>query len=526
MSITAPSSSTQSSERVQHLLAAVAVVPVLASVYQTLVLTDVTSDVIRKGIEADSYQMLWTSIAWGVSVIYGVFAGLAGMAHYGSRSVLTLGLAFFALGNFLCGASVDVVTLSCAKLVEGIGKGMVIVLCRATLYKQFDKALLIALGIYGVLAYSTRPTTPLFTAYVNETLSWRWIFWVNIPIALVGLVLVRALFRPDRPPKPLPLRIDWFAVTLFAAWIVCLGFAFGWYRKWGGWTSDTYAAVVIASLVLPVLVVIRVWGGSSPDEHLKRMLKVRGYLVAMSTRTLLLLNLLAVLTVVAVYMVSLRDYPREVAGEVLACASIPMAASTLLTTMFHRRWLRPVWLFVGALGSSACVWWLSSVDNFTSKGDLSLMLAVWGAFVGLLPPVFLTDEVEVLDPRDALYGGGLAIVCLVIPLLMVPMLTQTIISEWTDRAVEAQRQNLREERPAVRDAAAALADDYRQRGATPAEAQQHAGVALGASVKLESVARGIRSGLRFLSLITGALGLVVGLIRWLAPSHPMRMITR
>jgi hypothetical protein len=275
-----------------------------------------------------------------------------------------------------------------------------------------------------------------------------------------------------------------------------------------------------------VLLVVRVWGGHSPDEHLTRILKVRGYLLAMCIRTLLLLNLLAVLTVIAVYMVNLRDYPRDVAGEVLACVSVPMAASTLLTTVFHRRRVRPFLLLVGALGSSACVWWMSSADNFTSREELSVMLAVWGGFVGLLPPVFLTDEVEVLDPRDALYGGALAIVCLVIPLLMVPLATQTTISAWTDRAVEAQRQNLREERPAVRDAAAAVADDFIRRGATPAEAQQHASVALGASVKLESTARGIRSGLRFLSLMTGALGLVVGLLRWGAPSPPLRTVTR
>src|SRR5438034_10141584 len=96
---TAKAPSTQSSGHVQRLLATVAVVPVLASVYQTLVLTDVTSDVIRKGIEGDTYQMIWTNVAWGVSVIFGVFAGLAGMARYGARAMLTLGLALFALGN-------------------------------------------------------------------------------------------------------------------------------------------------------------------------------------------------------------------------------------------------------------------------------------------------------------------------------------------------------------------------------------------------------------------------------------------
>src|SRR5438105_14882313 len=119
MSTAPPSPPTQAPEHVQRLLAAVAVVPVLASVYQTLVLTDVTSDVIRKGIEGDSYQMLWTNVAWGVSVIYGVFGGLAWMARHGARSALTLGLALFAVGNLLCGAAVDVETLCGAKLVEG-----------------------------------------------------------------------------------------------------------------------------------------------------------------------------------------------------------------------------------------------------------------------------------------------------------------------------------------------------------------------------------------------------------------------
>src|SRR5262249_33114555 len=242
--------------------------------------------------------------------------------------------------------------------------------------------------------------------------------------------------------------------------------------------------------------------------------------IAMSTRTLLLLNLLALLTVIAEYMISLRDYPREVAGEVLASASLPMASMTLLATVFHRRALRPFLLLVGALGSSACIWWMSSVDNFTSKEDLSLMLAVWGGFIGLLPPVFLTDEVEVLDPRDMVYGGALAIVCLVIPLVLVPSITHTAVSEFTDRAVDAQRQNLGEDRPVERETAEALAEYYRQQGATPAEAQQLAGVDLGASVKLQSAARGVSHGLRFLSLTTGALGLVLGLLRWFAPSPP------
>jgi drug/metabolite transporter superfamily protein YnfA len=146
-------------------------------------------------------------------------------------------------------------------------------------------------------------------------------------------------------------------------------------------------------------VVLGVWLGSdfSPDEHLKRLLRPRVFILAMTTRGLMLLNLVAVLTIVGLYATELRGYPRITAGWLMVPAAVTMAATTFLTTRFHRRRLRHVWLVVGVVGTAACVWWLSSVDNFTPKEHLILMLACWGAFLGLVPPVFLTDEIEGLD---------------------------------------------------------------------------------------------------------------------------------
>src|SRR5262245_61829298 len=109
-------------------LAAIAIVPILATVYQTLVLTDVTDDVIRMGIEAEHYSMIWATVSWGIATLYGVFAGLWAMPRFGSRNTIVVGLFLFALGNLLCGLSFDVVSLSAARLVEGLGKGMTIVL--------------------------------------------------------------------------------------------------------------------------------------------------------------------------------------------------------------------------------------------------------------------------------------------------------------------------------------------------------------------------------------------------------------
>jgi MFS family permease len=490
-------------------LAAVAIVPILATVYQTLVLTDVTDDVIRLGIQAEHYGMIWSSVSWGVAVIYGVFAGIWAMARYGARITLLTGLAWFAIGNLLCGSAVDLESLMAAKLVEGIGKGMVIVLCRSLLYRQFDRMVIVAIGFYGVVAYATRPTTPLLTALVNEELSWRWIFWINVPIALLAFPLVLRFIKPDRPPKPLPLRIDWVAVTLLAIWVVCVAFAFGWYRKWGGWSSNAFAATALAVVILPFFLVARVGSGLAIDEHFRRMFRVRMYVLAICVRTLMLLQLLAVLTLMAKYCLALRDYPRDVTGWILAPASMTMLISTTLTTRFHRREFRHLWLLIGVIGCAACLWWMSAVDNYTSKGEVAWMIGCWGLFVGLFPPVFLQDEVEGLDRRDFLYAGALAIVALIVPIVVVPTMTSTIVSAWSDRAFDAQRLSLQENRPEVEIASARIADYYRQHGVEAADLPRMTSTVLGTAVKEAAVSHGIQSGLRFLSLAVGAMGLVV-----------------
>src|SRR5262249_45536641 len=149
---------------------------------------------------------------------------------------------------------------------------------------------------------------------------------------------------------------------------------------------------------------------------------------------------------------------------VLAPATVTMAVTTFLTTWFHRPALRHVWLFVGVVGCAACLWWMSYADNFTSKSQVALMIGIWGLFVGLFPPAFLQDEVEGLDRRDSLYGGAVAVVFLIVPIVVIPTMTGTVVSAWADRAADAQRLNLRENDPALQDSSARIADYYRQRG--------------------------------------------------------------
>jgi MFS family permease len=498
----------------RHWLAALAILFVFFAPYQTLVQTVITDDAVRKGLDIDDYDMIWQQVGYGVGILYGLFTGLWLSGRIGARYTIALGLLGFAVGNLLCGAAVGLESLALGRFVDGFGKMMVMALCRTTLYKQFDRLLLVAIGFYGAFAYATRNLTPLLMAELDVWLSWRWMYWFYVPIALIGMVLVWRYLRPDRPPRPVHLPIDWLAVTLFTAWVVAIVFAFTWYRKWGGWTSNAFTATATLIVALPVVLVVRLGSGYSPDEQLKRLLRNRVFILAMTTRGLMLTHMVAVLTIVGMYATELRDYPRITAGWLMAPAALTMASTTLLTIWFHRRGLRHVWLIVGFVGAAACTWWLSSLDNFTSKEHITFVLACWGAFLGLIPPVFLTDEIEGLNPKEFLYAGALAVVGLVVPILTVPSATGTVIKASSDRALDAYRLNLSTNRPAVSEAGARVADYYRQRGSSGPSLAQETGTVLGTFATVESVAYGFHHGLRFLSLTMLAVGLTVALLLW------------
>jgi MFS transporter, DHA2 family, multidrug resistance protein len=500
----------------RHWLAALAVLFIFFAPYQTLVQTVITDDAVRKALNIDEYDMTWQQVGYSVGLLSGLFAGLGLSARIGARYTIALGLVGFALGNLLCGAAVGLKSFVLGRFADAFGKMMVMVLCRTTLYKQFDGRLLVAIGLYGTFAYATRNATPLLMAELDVGLSWRWMYWFYIPIALVGMVLVWRYFLPDRPPRPVAMTVDWLAPVLFTVWVVAIEFAFSWYRKWGGWTSNAFAATVLLCVTLPVVLVVYLGSNYSPDEHLKRIVRTRVFVLSMTVRGLMLTHLVGVLTIVGLYATELRGYDRTTAGWLMVPTTLAMASSTALTTLFHRRSLRHVWLVVGFVGTAACVWWLSSLDNFTPKEHVALILACWGAFLGLIPPAFLTDEIEGLDRKDFLYAAALTLVGIVTPIITVPTATGTVIKAWSDRALDTYRLNLSTNRPAVSEAAARIADYYQQRGLSGPALQQETGTVLGTFATVESVAFGFRQGLRFFSLMMLGLGLPLALLLWQA----------
>jgi hypothetical protein len=105
-----------------------------------------------------------------------------------------------------------------------------------------------------------------------------------VPVGLIAAALVWKFIRPDRAPKPIHAWVDWLSIHTFVAWIVAIVFAFAWYRKWGGWSSNAFVTPVVLCCALPLFLVLWVGSGFSPDEHLKRILRARVSVLSLTTR--------------------------------------------------------------------------------------------------------------------------------------------------------------------------------------------------------------------------------------------------
>jgi EmrB/QacA subfamily drug resistance transporter len=133
--------------------------------------------------------------------------------RFGTRVIFRIAIAIFALGSALCGFSNSIGTLVAARALQGVGGAMMVPVGRLVILRTIPKSALV-----DALAWLTIPALigpilgPPLGGFITTYFSWRWIFWINLPIAALGLVLA-TLFIPDVRGET-QSRFDYFGFIL------------------------------------------------------------------------------------------------------------------------------------------------------------------------------------------------------------------------------------------------------------------------------------------------------------------------
>ena len=142
--------------------------------------------------------------------------------RFGTRRVFASAIGIFTLGSFLCGMSSDIHALVACRILQGVGGSMMVPVGRLTLVRTFAKSELVrAMSFVSIPALIAPMLGPIAGGLIVGYLHWRVIFFVNIPIGLIGLFLVY-LHLPDYREHTNPLDVT--GLILFGSGVALLSY--------------------------------------------------------------------------------------------------------------------------------------------------------------------------------------------------------------------------------------------------------------------------------------------------------------
>jgi EmrB/QacA subfamily drug resistance transporter len=233
---------------------------VLVSVATFMLLLDVTIvNVALPDIQRELHASL-SSLQWVVdaySLMLAAFLLTAGSLgdRLGRRRVFTIGFGIFTGASFLCGISNDPTLLNLARGLQGIGAAGMFATSLALIGQEFhgkDRAT--AFGVWGATVGGAVAVGPLVGGVITENFGWEWIFFVNVPIGIVAMILTERKIVNVFAEKPEPIDIPGLLTFSSALFLLVFGLIRGNPEGWG--STQIVLCLVGAAVLLAGFVAI------------------------------------------------------------------------------------------------------------------------------------------------------------------------------------------------------------------------------------------------------------------------------
>jgi EmrB/QacA subfamily drug resistance transporter len=394
VSSTAPAPSQQ--ERVRVIFGALILVFLLASLDQTIVSTALPTIVGELGgLQHLSWVVTAYLLASTVSgPLYGKFGDL-----YGRKVVLQTAIVIFLVGSALCGASQNMAQLISFRAVQGLGAGGLIVTAIAVVGDVIpprDRGRY--QGIFGAVFGVSTIIGPLLGGFFVDNLSWRWIFYVNVPIGAVAFAVIGAVFRVR--PTHRQHKVDYLGAALLAGGLSAVVL----FTSLGGTTWAWDSAQIIALVVIAVVSIASfVFVESRVTEPILplSLFRNRTFRVTSGIGFIVGLALFGAVTYLPLYLQVVKGVSPTRSGLQLTPLMLGLLITSILSGQLITRWGRyRIFPIVGTAVITVGMVLLSRLGTGTSLWTAALDMVVLGLGLGLVMQVLVLAVQNSVDYRD------------------------------------------------------------------------------------------------------------------------------
>jgi EmrB/QacA subfamily drug resistance transporter len=246
---------------------------------------------------------------------------------YGRKLLFYVAITVFLAGSILCGLSQTMLQLILFRGLQGLGAGGLMTLAQTTigdLIPPRERGRY--QGLFGAVFAACSVAGPLLGGIITDALSWRWIFYVNLPIGAAALVLIAVGLR--KPGPRAPHHIDYTGAGLLSSGTVCLLL----FLSWGGavypWTSPIILGIAAGAALLFGLLIFQEGNIDEPILPL-RLFRDLGFLISVSVIGLNAMALFGSLVFLPLFFQLVLGASPSHAGLLMA----PMMAGVIVTSV-------------------------------------------------------------------------------------------------------------------------------------------------------------------------------------------------
>ncbi|HEX3488338.1 MAG TPA: DHA2 family efflux MFS transporter permease subunit, partial [Streptosporangiaceae bacterium] len=300
-------------------LAAILLTGAIAPFLDTTIV-NVAIESIGRGLHASVDTVQW--VLTGYLLAFGMVVPLSGWAlrRFGGRTTWMFSLSLFLAGSVLCGVAWNIGSLIAFRVIQGIGGGLMVpILLTLLVQAAGDRKLGRLMATVSLPVVIVPILGPVVGGLIVSSLSWRWIFYVNVPVCLAGLVLAwRGLRDVGRPQPGRPL--DLLGLALLSPGIAAILYGLAQVSTHGGFGHPAVLIPLLAGLAAVALFTVRTMRLRQDVEPVLslRLFRAPSFTGAASLMFLFGLSLYGAMLLLPLYYQQLRGASALAAGLLLA----------------------------------------------------------------------------------------------------------------------------------------------------------------------------------------------------------------
>jgi DHA2 family multidrug resistance protein len=290
---------------------------------------------------------------------------------FGRKRLLMASVTGFTVSSLLCGLAPNLPLLVTFRLVQGATGGAMQPLSQAVLLEAFpphERGK--AMGFWGLGIVVAPILGPVLGGWLTDTYSWRWVFYINLPVGIASLVMTKLYVFDPSYLRHEVTKVDYWGIGLLALWIGCLQIALdlGQERDW--LSSPFITALVLTSAIGVVAFIAREWLAREPIVDL-HVFKDRTYSTGVFLMTTLGFVLYGSLVLLPIMLQTLLGYPSLQAGIAMAPRGIGSLIGMPLVGLLIGKIDARTLVAIGLIAGAVTLIWL---------GQLNLNAGYWDIF--------------------------------------------------------------------------------------------------------------------------------------------------